>query len=291
MRLQIKKTYLLAASALFLWGWNLLLPAMLFIDMFLLALVSALADLLLKQREETWIPLLAYPLSPRPLILRTCLRHCGWWLLFSLPFCLFRSVDAIILLLCVSLAGCSGSLLHTFLVPDGYLSVGMRRVNVGQAATLLLLYQLPCQLNEWEPLGTSAFLLFLIIWLISLIAVLAWGPRRMRKKVSNALALPVFLKQQRLLTELSLVRPAGSRDLYARLLQRLLPSRSPQAWKIAAMLPILVRRLYLYLLLFSFSLLLPYATGLLILLFLGHLVQSWRELRQLPKRLQPVQRY
>lgn len=77
MRLQIKKTYLLAASALFLWGWNLLLPAMLFIDMFLLALVSALADLLLKQREETWIPLLAYPLSPRPLILRTCLRHCG----------------------------------------------------------------------------------------------------------------------------------------------------------------------------------------------------------------------
>ena len=183
MRLQIKKTYLLAASALFLWGWNLLLPAMLFIDMFLLALVSALADLLLKQREETWIPLLAYPLSPRPLILRTCLRHCGWWLLFSLPFCLFRSVDAIILLLCVSLAGCSGSLLHTFLVPDGYLSVGMQRVNVGQAATLLLLYQLPCQLNEWEPLGTSAFLLFLIIWLISLIAVLAWGPRRMRKKV------------------------------------------------------------------------------------------------------------
>ena len=47
MRLQIKKTYLLAASALFLWGWNLLLPATLFIDMFLLALVSALADLCL----------------------------------------------------------------------------------------------------------------------------------------------------------------------------------------------------------------------------------------------------
>ena len=90
MRLQIKNTYLLAASALFLWGWNLLLPAMLFIDMFLLALVSALADLLLKQREETWIPLLAYPLSPRPLILRTCLRHCGWWLLFSLPFSICR---------------------------------------------------------------------------------------------------------------------------------------------------------------------------------------------------------
>ena len=61
--------------------------------------------------------------------------------------------------------------------------------------------------------------------------------------------------------------------------------------KAKAMLPILVRRLYLYLLLFPFSLLLPYATGLLILLFLGHLVQSWRELRQLPKRLQPVHRY
>lgn len=75
MRLQIKKRICLR-QALFLWGWNLLLPAMLFIDMFLLALVSALADLLLKQRGDmdTTARLSALPAAADPAHLSAALR-------------------------------------------------------------------------------------------------------------------------------------------------------------------------------------------------------------------------
>lgn len=267
------------------WLWQLLPLYMLETDALALAGVNAAALTLLKQKEERWIPLLAYPVRLRPLICRAILRDLFWWFMLTLPFLIGQTMSARWLLISLSLAGLAGAFLHQFLVPDGYYGALTVRINAAFVCTVFFLYEMAVNIRQWAGFDARITLLFLVVWLLCLLGALCFGPSRIRRKVQNTLMLTVFLKQRRELNELLRLRPDQTKDLYCRILQRLLPLRCVRLWCIAATLPVLVRRLFPYPIILLFAPLFPYLTPLVLTVFLVHFSLTVHALRRMCRRI------
>lgn len=275
------RRHVLPLCAAFGWLWMLLPFHTLGIDALILALLQAALLFSLKRKEQFFIPMLAYPIKLRPMILSDCLRDAGWWIVLTLPLLIPHAGVQLQILLSLALAGSIGMLLEQFIVPDGYLGASTARVNVASFCTLAFLFQMAVNIRQWEEFGTHALPAFLIVWLITFIAAVVFGPVRIRKKVQNAMLLTVFLKQRRELYALLRLRPDQTKDIYCRILQHLLPSRCVRLWRIAAMLPILFRKLFLYAVVLLFSPMFPYLTQLVLIVFAVHLLLMIVQLRKM----------
>ena len=79
------RRHVLPLCAAFGWLWMLLPFHTLGIDALILALLQAALLFSLKRKEQFFIPMLAYPIKLRPMILSDCLRDAGWWIVLTLP--------------------------------------------------------------------------------------------------------------------------------------------------------------------------------------------------------------